>query len=200
MHERRCVERRWIYQSALLSVPQLKFIGTCRLRDLTEKGAGIRIENSHCCQLNLSYRSMAFSHASNASSSGDRATLSEHASDDVGRVLAPSAARPQHSRFPRTIQSEGRDRYSRPQLSFDAARTSIVSTMTPRFGAPTSFNSSRSPAHRIAARRRSLWAFQLQLVSRYATAHHLNLPVAGLEALINQVLGATPRIPLSGSL
>ena len=44
MHERRCVERRWIYQSALLSVPQLKFIGMCRLRDLTEKGAGIRIE------------------------------------------------------------------------------------------------------------------------------------------------------------
>jgi hypothetical protein len=44
MHERRCVERRWIYQSALLSVPQLKFIDTCRLRDLTEKGAGIRIE------------------------------------------------------------------------------------------------------------------------------------------------------------
>jgi DNA helicase-2/ATP-dependent DNA helicase PcrA len=39
--------------------------------------------------------------------------------------------------------------------------TSTVSRMTPRFGAPTSFNSSRSPAHRIAARRRSPWAFQL---------------------------------------
>jgi len=31
-------------------------------------------------------------------------------------------------------------------------------------------------------------------------AHHLNLPLAGLEALIKQVLGATPRIPLSGPL
>jgi superfamily I DNA/RNA helicase len=47
--------------------------------------------------------------------------LSEYASDDAGRALAPSAARPQHSPFSRTIQSEGRDRYSRPQLSFDAA-------------------------------------------------------------------------------
>ena len=44
MPERRSIERRWIYRSALLSVPQLKFIGTCRLRDLTDKGAGMRIE------------------------------------------------------------------------------------------------------------------------------------------------------------
>ncbi len=44
MHERRSVERSWIYQGALLSIPQLKIIRSCQLRDLSEKGAGIRIE------------------------------------------------------------------------------------------------------------------------------------------------------------
>jgi hypothetical protein len=44
MHERRSLERRWIYQGATLSIPQLGIICSCRLRDLTEKGAGIRIE------------------------------------------------------------------------------------------------------------------------------------------------------------
>jgi hypothetical protein len=44
MHERRSIGRRWIYRSALLSIPQLKLVCACRLRDLTEKGAGIRVE------------------------------------------------------------------------------------------------------------------------------------------------------------
>jgi hypothetical protein len=44
MHERRSVERRWIYRSATLAIPQLKIICACRLRDLTENGAGIRID------------------------------------------------------------------------------------------------------------------------------------------------------------
>jgi hypothetical protein len=33
-------------------------------------------------------------------------------------------------------------------------------------------------------------------VTRYATAHDLNLLVARRDALISRVLGATPRIPL----
>jgi hypothetical protein len=45
MQERRSIARCWIYQSAILSVPELKMICSCRLRDLTDKGAGIRIEN-----------------------------------------------------------------------------------------------------------------------------------------------------------
>jgi hypothetical protein len=78
--------------------------------------------------------------------------LSEYASYDVGRALAPSAARPQHSRFSRTIQSEGGDRYSRPQLSFDAAdpfRRKTALSISPK-------NASPRTSRRSALRRQSL--------------------------------------------
>jgi len=64
------------------------------------------------------------------------------------------------SRRPETFATRnGRRTWSVPASGMN--RISTVSTMTPRFGAPTSFNSSRSPAHRIAAQRCSPWALQL---------------------------------------
>ena len=41
--ERRSIERRWIYRSALLSIPGQIVAQECRLRDFTVKGAGIRL-------------------------------------------------------------------------------------------------------------------------------------------------------------
>jgi hypothetical protein len=41
--ERRSIERRWIYRSALLSIPGQIVAQECRLRDYTVKGAGIRL-------------------------------------------------------------------------------------------------------------------------------------------------------------
>ena len=41
--ERRSIERRWLYRSALLSIPGQIVAQECRLRDFTVKGAGIRL-------------------------------------------------------------------------------------------------------------------------------------------------------------
>jgi len=41
--ERRAVERRRLYRSALLSIPGQIVAQACRLRDFTVKGAGIRL-------------------------------------------------------------------------------------------------------------------------------------------------------------
>jgi hypothetical protein len=41
--ERRSIERRWLYRSALLSNPGQIVAQECRLREFTVKGAGIRL-------------------------------------------------------------------------------------------------------------------------------------------------------------
>ena len=41
--ERRSIERRWLYHSALLSIPGQITGQLCSLRDFTIKGAGIRL-------------------------------------------------------------------------------------------------------------------------------------------------------------
>ena len=41
--ERRVSERTWIYRDALLSIPRLKHVHSCGVRDLSENGAGLRL-------------------------------------------------------------------------------------------------------------------------------------------------------------
>jgi hypothetical protein len=41
--ERRAIERKWIYREALLSIPQLKSVHSCGVRDLSDNGAGLRL-------------------------------------------------------------------------------------------------------------------------------------------------------------
>ena len=43
--ERRAVERKRIYQDALLAIPRLRNIHSCSLRDLSDSGAGLRLNN-----------------------------------------------------------------------------------------------------------------------------------------------------------
>jgi hypothetical protein len=43
--ERRAVERKRIYQDALLSIPRLRNIQACSLRDLSDRGIGLRLNN-----------------------------------------------------------------------------------------------------------------------------------------------------------
>lgn len=39
--ERRVSERNWVYRTALLSIPRLKHVHSCGLRDLSNNGAGL---------------------------------------------------------------------------------------------------------------------------------------------------------------
>ena len=39
--ERRVSQRNWVYRTALLSIPGLKQVHSCGLRDLSENGAGL---------------------------------------------------------------------------------------------------------------------------------------------------------------
>ena len=41
--ERRVSERTWVYRDALLSIPRLKHVHSCGVRDLSDNGAGIRL-------------------------------------------------------------------------------------------------------------------------------------------------------------
>lgn len=42
--ERRAVERRHAYREALLSIPRLRNVLSCGVRDLSERGIGLRID------------------------------------------------------------------------------------------------------------------------------------------------------------
>ena len=41
--ERRIAERTWAYRDALLSIPRLKHVYSCGVRDLSNEGAGLRL-------------------------------------------------------------------------------------------------------------------------------------------------------------
>jgi len=41
--ERRVAERTWAYRDALLSIPRLKHVHSCRVRDLSNEGAGLHL-------------------------------------------------------------------------------------------------------------------------------------------------------------
>jgi len=41
--ERRVAERTWAYRDALLSIPRLKHVYSCGVRDLSNEGAGLRL-------------------------------------------------------------------------------------------------------------------------------------------------------------
>ena len=43
--ERRTAERKWIYRDALLSIPRLRGVFSCGLRDLSDSGAGLRLND-----------------------------------------------------------------------------------------------------------------------------------------------------------
>jgi hypothetical protein len=58
--ERRSIERRWLYRSALLSNPGQIVAQECRLRDYTVKGAGIRLNGITLFPLTLGCRLMPF--------------------------------------------------------------------------------------------------------------------------------------------
>lgn len=43
--DRRAAERRWIYRDALLSIPRLRGVYSCGVRDLSYKGVGLRLND-----------------------------------------------------------------------------------------------------------------------------------------------------------
>jgi PilZ domain len=42
--ERRAAERKWIYRDALLSIPHLRSVYSCGMRDLSDRGVGLRLD------------------------------------------------------------------------------------------------------------------------------------------------------------
>jgi hypothetical protein len=51
--ERRAIERRWLYRSALLSIPGQIVAQSCSLRDFTIQGAGVRLRGITLLPLNF---------------------------------------------------------------------------------------------------------------------------------------------------
>ena len=43
--ERRVAERNWVHRDALLSIPRLKSVYSCGMRDLSDRGAGLRLND-----------------------------------------------------------------------------------------------------------------------------------------------------------
>lgn len=54
--DRRDVERKWIYRDALLSIPRVRSVHSCAVRDLSDRGIGLRLNGLPLlpCEFNLS--------------------------------------------------------------------------------------------------------------------------------------------------